>query len=60
MDILQISHHLDNLLDVKEIKDSPNSVNGLQMQNTGQIKKVGLAVDFCMATIEMAIAAECT
>jgi len=59
MDILQISHHLDNLLDVKEIKDSPNSVNGLQMQNTGQIKKVGLAVDFCMATIEMAIAAEC-
>ena len=59
MDILQISHHLDNLLDIKEIKDSPNSVNGLQMQNTGQIKKVGLAVDFCMATIEMAIAAEC-
>ena len=45
MDILQISHHLDNLLDIKEIKDSPNSVNVLQLQNTGQIKKVGLAVD---------------
>ena len=59
MDILQLSHHLDNLLDIKEIKDSPNSVNGLQMQNTGQIKKVGLAVDFCMATIKKAIRAEC-
>ena len=59
MDILQLSHYLDNLLDIKEIKDSPNSVNGLQVQNIGDIKKVGLAVDLCMATIEKAIAVEC-
>jgi len=59
MDILQLSHYLDNLLDIKEIKDSPNAVNGLQLQNIGEIKKVGLAVDFCIATIEKAIVAEC-
>ena len=59
MDILQLSHYLDNLLDIKEIKDAPNAVNGLQVQNIGEIKKVGLAVDFCIATIEKAIAAEC-
>jgi len=59
MDILQFSHQLDNLLDIKSIKDSPNAVNGLQVQNVGAIKKVGLAVDLCMATIEMAIAAKC-
>ena len=59
MDILQLSHYLDNLLDIKEIKDSANAINGLQVQNTGDIKKIGLAVDLCMATIEKAIAAEC-
>ncbi len=59
MDILQLSHYLDNLLDIKEIKDSANAMNGLQVQNTGDIKKVGLSVDLCMATIEKAIAAEC-
>jgi len=59
MDILQLSHYLDNLLDIKEIKDSPNAMNGLQVQNTADIKKVGLAVDLCMATIEKAVAAEC-
>ena len=59
MDILQFSHQLDNLLDIKSIKDSPNAVNGLQVQNVGAIKKVGLAVDLCMVTIEMAIAAKC-
>ncbi|KMP11809.1 NGG1p interacting factor 3 protein, NIF3 [Candidatus Nitromaritima sp. SCGC AAA799-C22] len=59
MDILQLSNYLDNLLDIKSIKDSPNAMNGLQMQNTGEIKKIGLAVDLCMATIEQAVAAKC-
>ena len=43
MDILQLSHYLDNLLNTKEVKDSPNAMNGLQVQNTGEIKKIGLA-----------------
>ena len=59
MDILQLGHYLDNLLNIREVKDSPNAMNGLQVQNTGEIKKVGLAVDLCMATIKKAIDAEC-
>ena len=59
MDILQLSHYLDNLLNINEVQDSPNAMNGLQVQNTGEIKKVGLAVDLCMATIKKAISAEC-
>ncbi len=59
MDILQLSHYLDNLLDIQSIKDSPNALNGLQVQNTGEIGKIGLAVDFCEATLEMAIERKC-
>ena len=55
MDILQLSHYLDNLLDIPSINDSPNALNGLQVQNTGEIKKIGLAVDLCQATIDLAI-----
>ncbi|MFQ5449479.1 MAG: Nif3-like dinuclear metal center hexameric protein [Nitrospinaceae bacterium] len=59
MDILQLSHYLDNLLDTGTVKDSPNALNGLQVQNTGEIRKIGLAVDLCMKTIEMAVAEKC-
>jgi dinuclear metal center YbgI/SA1388 family protein len=59
MDILQLSHYLDDLLDIKSIKDSPNAVNGLEVQNTGEIQKIGLAVDLCQATIDLAVAKNC-
>jgi dinuclear metal center YbgI/SA1388 family protein len=59
MDILQLSHYLDNLLDIQSISDSPNAMNGLQVQNTGEIKKIGLAVDLCQATIDLAIEKNC-
>jgi len=59
MDILQLSHYLDNLLDIAAIKDSSRAVNGLQVENTGEIRKIGLAVDACQVTIDMAIAKEC-
>ena len=59
MDIIQIARYLDQLLDIENIKDSPRAVNGLQVQNKRVIRKVGLAVDACQATIEMAIARDC-
>ncbi|VAX32655.1 GTP cyclohydrolase 1 type 2 homolog YbgI [hydrothermal vent metagenome] len=59
MDILQLSHYLDGLLDIRSIKDAPNAVNGLQVQNTGEIGKLGLAVDLCQATIDLAIEKKC-
>ena len=59
MDIIQIARYLDQLLDIENIKDSPRAVNGLQVQNTGAIRKVGLAVATCQATIGMAIERDC-
>jgi dinuclear metal center YbgI/SA1388 family protein len=59
MDIIQIARYLDQLLDIENIKDSARAVNGLQVQNTAGIRKVGLAVDACQATIEMAIKRDC-
>ncbi len=59
MNILQLSKYLDDLLDIHSIKDSPRAVNGLQVESSGEITKVGLAVDLCMATIQMAIEKNC-
>lgn len=59
MDIIQIARYLDQLLDIENIADSSRAVNGLQVQNTGAVRKVGLAVDACKATIEMAIERDC-
>ena len=59
MDILQLSHYLDNLLEINSIRDAPQALNGLQIQNRGEIKKIGLAVDLCQATIDLAIEKQC-
>tara|TARA_B100000686_G_C16787100_1_gene975977 strand:+ start:635 stop:1384 length:750 start_codon:yes stop_codon:yes gene_type:complete len=59
MNILQLSHYLDELLDIQNIPDSPNAFNGLQVESTGKIQKTGLAVDVCSATIRMAIEKKC-
>lgn len=59
MDIIQLSGYLDDLLDIKAIPDAKNALNGLQVENSGEIKKIGLAVDVCSATIEMAISRNC-
>lgn len=53
----EISKFLDNELKVKEIKDSSN--NGLQVENTGEIKKVAFAVDASLAVFEKAVATGC-
>jgi dinuclear metal center YbgI/SA1388 family protein len=59
MDILQLSNYLDNLLEINSIRDAPHALNGLQIQNQGEIKKIGLAVDLCQATIDIAIEKQC-
>ena len=46
-------------LEINSIRDAPQALNGLQIQNRGEIKKIGLAVDLCQATIELAIKKQC-
>jgi dinuclear metal center YbgI/SA1388 family protein len=48
--------YLDTLLDIPAFPDYPNAFNGLQLENSGRISKIGAAVDSGLKTIEMAIA----
>src|SRR5438094_8591200 len=43
--LIQIVRHLDKYLRVGEIEDWPNSLNGLQIENSGRVTKIGAAVD---------------
>jgi dinuclear metal center YbgI/SA1388 family protein len=47
--------HLDRYLRHAEVADYSGAWNGLQIENAGQVRKVGAAVDACAATISMAV-----
>ncbi len=53
----QIVNFLNETLSVSEIADSSN--NGLQVQGSDEVKKVGLAVDACLASYEQAVKEKC-
>src|SRR6266566_6463669 len=43
--LIQIVRCLDKYLRVREIGDWPNALNGLQIENSGRVTKIGAAVD---------------
>jgi len=47
--------HLDRHLRHGEVTDFSGAWNGLQIENSGDVTKVGAAVDACTATIEQAV-----
>ena len=53
----EITTLLDSTLRIAEVKDAPMALNGLQVENNGQVTKVALAVDGSQKTIDDAIAA---
>lgn len=53
----QIAEFLDKELDINRFEDK--SSNGLQVENTGEINKIGFAVDASLETFQQAIAAGC-
>lgn len=54
-----VRSYLDSYLDTCDIPDEPNAVNGLQVENSGQVYRVGAAVDACQATIHIAATHGC-
>ncbi|MDZ4290095.1 MAG: Nif3-like dinuclear metal center hexameric protein [Prosthecobacter sp.] len=50
-----IVSHLDRYLRHAEVTDYSGAWNGLQVENSGRVRKVGAAVDACAATIEAAV-----
>jgi dinuclear metal center YbgI/SA1388 family protein len=54
--LAQIVSYADEHLRIGEIDDWPNALNGLQVENSGTITKIGAAVDASSRTIDAAIA----
>ncbi|MFZ4777021.1 MAG: Nif3-like dinuclear metal center hexameric protein [Terrimicrobiaceae bacterium] len=57
MHLNEVVRYLDGLLQIPLIGDYPNACNGLQVQNSGGLSKIGAAVDACEAVISEAAAA---
>jgi dinuclear metal center YbgI/SA1388 family protein len=53
-----IAEHLDGILGTAIVPDYPNALNGLQVANSGPIRKIAAAVDASNRTIVGAIAAQ--
>lgn len=57
MELKRITDYMDGFLDIHSFHD--DSANGLQVENSGNIGKIGLAVDACLEAICKAGDAEC-
>jgi dinuclear metal center YbgI/SA1388 family protein len=51
----QLVAYCDDLLRIGEIADWPNALNGLQIENSGAVTRIGAAVDASTRTIDAAI-----
>jgi dinuclear metal center YbgI/SA1388 family protein len=51
----QLVDYCSDLLRIGEIEDWPNALNGLQIENSGAVTRIGAAVDASARTIEAAI-----
>ena len=53
--LAEIVSHADELLRLPEIEDYPHALNGLQIENSGVVTRIGAAVDASGRTIRMAV-----
>lgn len=54
-----LAAYLDELLRVSEVPDSPRAFNGLQVANSGEVTRVGVAVDASEQSIRTAAELQC-
>jgi dinuclear metal center YbgI/SA1388 family protein len=47
----EIVRYIDDYLRIREIEDWPNAVNGLQIENSSRVTKIGAAVDVSMRVL---------
>jgi len=52
--LAELVRYLDDYLRVREVRDYPDALNGLQVENAGQVTRIGAAVDLCEATVRLA------
>ncbi|MGH7553849.1 MAG: Nif3-like dinuclear metal center hexameric protein [Longimicrobiales bacterium] len=56
---MELARFLDGYLRVAEVPDSPGALNGLQVENSGEVHRVAAAVDASERAIDEAIARGC-
>jgi dinuclear metal center YbgI/SA1388 family protein len=56
IDTVLLAAYLDELLEISRIPDYPGALNGLQLGNKNNVRKIAAAVDFSSRTVAMAIA----
>ena len=49
-----LAAYLDDYLRIREVADDANALNGLQVNNAGEVRHVAVAVDACQAVIDQA------
>jgi dinuclear metal center YbgI/SA1388 family protein len=59
MNLFDIVAHLDDLLQTAAVPDYSGAHNGLQVENSGVVDRVAVAVDASAETIRKAVAAKC-
>ena len=52
MDLKELANYLDGYLETSTFSDA--SVNGLQVEDSGSIKRIGMAVDACLESVLLA------
>ena len=52
--LTDITAYLDRYLRIAEVADEANALNGLQVDNSGLVSRIAVAVDACQATIDRA------
>ena len=55
--ITAIARYCDRLLHTAEVQDYERAVNGLQVENSGEVTRIAAAVDASLATVQLAAAA---
>jgi putative NIF3 family GTP cyclohydrolase 1 type 2 len=54
MRLEELCAYLDAFLRVREVPDYPGALNGLQVENGGEVRRIAAAVDAAQATIDAA------
>lgn len=57
MRLAELCAYLDSYLRIGEVPDYPGALNGLQVENAGEVTRVAVAVDAAQATVEGAVRA---
>ncbi len=56
MQLAEIREYLDDYLRIAQVPDYPGALNGLQVEGTRDVRKLAVAVDASIATVERAVA----